>query len=214
MSNTSASNTSYMSSSVKLHLTPTQTVGPFFSDCLLRAGALCNSLAGDNTEGQRIRIEGHVCDGDGAPVPDAMVEIWQANSYGRYNHPADNRDLPLDPAFTGFGRTGTDEDGAFLFETVKPGPVPYSDGRLQAPHINVTVFARGLLNHLVTRLYFPDDPATAEDPILALVPAERRATVVAQVSNENNRAWEPDGAPVYRFDIVLQGEGETVFFNV
>src|SRR3954449_2688571 len=125
----------------KLPLTPTQTVGPFFSNCLLRSGALCNSLLSPHTVGERIRIEGRVLDGETQPVPDAMVEIWQANSYGRYNHPADGRDLPLDPGFTGFGRTGTDEDGSFWFETVKPGAVPFDDANQQAPHISVTVFA-------------------------------------------------------------------------
>src|SRR5919199_2083093 len=123
----------------KLSLTPTQTVGPFFSNCLLRSDALRNSLVTPDTPGERIRIEGRVLDGDGAPVPDAMVEIWQANAYGRYNHPADRRELPLDPKFTGFGRSGTGEDGAFWFETVKPGPVPFNGARFQAPHINVTV---------------------------------------------------------------------------
>ena len=201
-----------MSSASKLPLTPTQTVGPFFSDCLLRTGALCNSLLSDNTEGEVIRIEGRVLDGDGEPVPDAMVEIWQANSYGRYNHPSDQRDLPLDPDFTGFGRAGTDEDGSFWFETVKPGPIPYDETRSQAPHINVTVFARGLLNHLTTRIYFADDPATASDPILALVPVERRDTLLAQVA-QPSRASAESGRH-YRFDIVLQGDKETVFFNV
>src|SRR4051794_8980897 len=181
-----------------LPLTPTQTVGPFFSDCLLRSGAFCNSLVGPDTRGERIRIEGRVLDGEGAPAPDAMVEIWQANSFGRYNHPADARDLPLDPDFTGFGRSGTGEDGTYWFETVKPGAVPYDDARSQAPHVNVTVFARGLLNHLVTRIYFADDPATAQDPVLALVPAERRAALLAR----SPQAREADGMPVYNFDII------------
>ena len=190
-----------------LLLTPTQTVGPFFSDCLLRAGALCNTLVGAETPGERIRITGRVLDGDGQPVPDAMVEIWQANAAGRYNHPADGRDLPLDPGYTGFGRTGTDESGAFWFETIKPGPVPFDATRQQAPHISVTMFARGLLNHLLTRLYFADEAANAADPVLARVPAERRATLVARRS-------DVDGTPVYTFDLVLQGTDETVFFNL
>jgi protocatechuate 3,4-dioxygenase alpha subunit len=187
--------------------TGSQTVGPFFHDCLLRADAVRNVLSGTATEGERIRIEGRVFDGDCVGVPDAVVEIWQANHYGRYNHPADMRDLPLDPAFTGFGRTGTDAEGAFWFETIKPGRVPFDGERMQAPHICVAVFARGLLNHLLTRLYFADDPATADDPVLRLVPAERRATLLAQPTNA-------DGARIYHLDIVLQGAGETVFFNL
>jgi protocatechuate 3,4-dioxygenase alpha subunit len=157
--------------------------------------------------GERIRIEGRVLDGDRLPIPDAMIEIWQANAAGRYNHPTDGRDLPLDPQFTGFGRAGTDTHGSYWFETIKPGAVPFDDRRLQAPHICVTVFARGLLNHLYTRLYFADDAATADDPVLQLVPAARRATLLAQPA-------KLDGITVYRFDIVLQGVGETVFFNL
>jgi protocatechuate 3,4-dioxygenase alpha subunit len=185
-------------------LTPSQTVGPFFAPCLLRADAACSILTTPTTEGARIHITGHVYDGDGAGIPDAIVEIWQANHYGRYNHPVDTRDLPLDPAFRGFGRSGTDAAGAFWFETIKPGPVPFDDQQMQAPHICVAVFARGLLNHLLTRLYFADDPATAADPILAHVPAARRPTLLAQ----------PDGADGYTFDMILQGTGETVFFNL
>jgi protocatechuate 3,4-dioxygenase alpha subunit len=187
--------------------TGSQTVGPFFHDCLLRADAVRNVLVGATTEGDRIRIEGHVYDGDWVGVPDAVIEIWQANHYGRYNHPADMRDLTLDPAFSGFGRTGTDADGAFWFETIKPGRVPFDGERLQAPHICVAVFARGLLNHLVTRLYFADEPANVDDAVLQLVPAERRATLLAQPN-------PVAGASVYRLDIVLQGTGETVFFNL
>ena len=187
--------------------TGSQTVGPFFHDCLLRADAVRNILAGPGTAGERIRIEGYVYDGDGAGVPDAVIEIWQANHYGRYNHPADTRDLPLDPEFTGFGRTGTDADGAFWFETIKPGRVPFDAERVQAPHICLAVFARGLLNHLSTRLYFAGDPANADDPVLGCVPSQRRATLLAQ----------PDGSVglnIYRMNIVLQGAGETVFFNI
>ena len=188
-------------------LTPAQTVGPFFHPCLLREDAPGNVLVRPQTAGGRIRIEGRVLDGDGGPVADALIEIWQANSHGRYRHPRDRGAAPLDPAFTGFGRCGTDETGRYWFETVKPGPVPFDGDRLQAPHICVTVFARGLLNHLVTRLYFADEPANAADPVLHQAPEERRATLLAQ------RA-EAHGAAVYRFDIILQGAGETVFFNV
>ena len=188
-----------------LGLTPSQTVGPFFSPALLRADAEQHVLATVATEGERLHIEGVVYDGDRQPVPDALVEIWQANAAGRYNHPADTRPLALDPAFTGFGRSGTDEDGRFWFDTIRPGRVPDANGGLQAPHIVVTVFARGLLNHAVTRLYFADDLANDDDPVLALVPAERRGTLLARPAGEGG---------AYRFDIVLQGPGETVFFNV
>jgi protocatechuate 3,4-dioxygenase, alpha subunit len=188
-------------------LTSAQTVGPFFHPALLREDCRRNELVGPETAGERIRIEGSIYDGEGAPVPDALVEIWQANSRGRYRHPLDRRDVPLDAGFVGFGRAGTDAAGRYWFETVKPGPVPFHEGRFQAPHICVTVFARGLLNHLVTRLYFEDEVATAGDPVLRLVPAERRSTLLA-------RREEGDGCTLYRFDIVLRGDGETVFFNV
>jgi protocatechuate 3,4-dioxygenase alpha subunit len=188
-------------------LTTSQTIGPFFSPSLLRDDARRNVLVQPGTEGERIRIEGRVLDGDGLSVTDALVEIWQANARGRYNHPADTGPAALDPAFAGFGRSGTDEDGGYWFETVKPGPVPLGRGGFQAPHIVVTVFARGLLNHAVTRLYFGDDPATRDDPVLLSVPAERRPTLLAA-------RHQSDGQPVYRFNIILQGEAETVFFNV
>ena len=189
-----------------LPLTSSQTVGPFFHDGLLRFDAQRNVLASPETPGERIRIEGQVYDGDGQPVPDALIEIWQANTHGRYNHPADRRDLPLDGAFTGFGRSGTDANGAYWFETIKPGHVPFDDAHLQAPHICVAVLGRGLLNHAYTRLYFADDPDTDNDPMLQLVPVERRGTLLAQPTSNK-------GMQVYRFDIVLQGAGETVFFN-
>ncbi|HEU5102480.1 MAG TPA: protocatechuate 3,4-dioxygenase subunit alpha [Roseiflexaceae bacterium] len=186
--------------------TSSQTVGPFFHPGLLRPDAERPVLAQPGAAGRHIRIEGTVFDGDRLPIPDAMIEIWQANAHGRYNHPADDRDLPLDPSFIGFGRSGTDSEGRYWFTTVKPGRVPFDAQSMQAPHVCVAVFARGLLNHLLTRLYFADDPATADDPLLALVPAERRSTLLAQPASA-------DGASVYRFDIVLQGAGETVFFN-
>jgi protocatechuate 3,4-dioxygenase, alpha subunit len=192
-------------------LTASQTVGPFFGPALLREDARRNVLARPETAGERMRIEGRILDGDGAPVPDALVEIWQANAHGRYNHPDDQGSALLDPSFLGFGRAGTAEDGSYWFETVRPGPVPFDGERLQAPHLCVTVFSRGLLNHLVTRLYFEDEPANDGDPILCCVPEDRRATLLA--SRVIGR--EPAGAMlVYRFDIVLQGAGETAFFNV
>jgi protocatechuate 3,4-dioxygenase, alpha subunit len=190
-----------------LLLTGSQTVGPFFSPGLLREDARRNVLTQPETFGERIRIEGCVLDGDGVLVPDAMVEIWQANTYGRYNHPGDQGSGTLDASFTGFGRSGTEDNGCYWFETIKPGPVSFTSELLQAPHICVTVFARGLLNHLVTRLYFADEPANENDPVLNYVPADRRATLLA----ERELAGE---TVIYRFDIILQGVGETAFFNV
>ncbi len=191
----------------KLLLTSSQTVGPFFAPILLRQDAVRHVLVEPETVGERIRIEGHVLDGDRLPVPDALVEIWQANAQGRYHHPRDQEPAPLDPSFVGFGRSGTEDEGLYWFETIKPGPVPFDAERKQAPHICVTVFSRGLLNHLVTRLYFADEPSNASDPVLLCVPENRRATLLA--------ARQQEGASVvYRFDIVLQGEGETVFFNI
>jgi protocatechuate 3,4-dioxygenase alpha subunit len=190
-------------------LTAAQTVGPFFAPALLREDARRNVLTRPETVGERIRIEGRVLDGDGVAIPDAMVEIWQANAHGRYNHPADAGHAPLDPSFLGFGRSGTEEDGSYWFETVKPGPVPFDEAQqhMQAPHICVTVFARGLLNHVVTRMYFEGEPANVGDLVLQCVPNERRETLLAK--------HEPGSAMVvYRFDIVLQGANETAFFNV
>jgi protocatechuate 3,4-dioxygenase, alpha subunit len=188
-------------------LTSSQTVGPFFAPALLREDARRNVLTRPDTVGERIRIEGRVLDGDGVPVPDALIEIWQANAQGRYNHAADQGAAQLDSSFLGFGRSGTAEDGSYWFETVKPGLVPFDGERMQAPHICVTVFSRGLLNHLVTRLYFEDESGNVLDPVLQYVPNDRRATLLA-------RREARDKVVVYRFDIVLQGADETVFFNL
>ena len=186
--------------------TPSQTVGPFYAIGLTRA--TMNILVSDATQGQRIRIEGQVFDGDGQTVPDAMVEIWQANAYGRYNHPDDKQEKPLDPSFMGWGRSGTDKTGLFSFETVKPGSVPGPDESAQAPHINVTVFARGMLVHAYTRIYFTDEMENKTDPVLnSIKNKERRQTLMAARQEKN-------GKTVYRFDIRLQGENETVFFDM
>ncbi len=193
---------------------PSQTVGPFFAYGLTpeQYGYPCQSvvspaLVRDETEGERIRLTGQVLDGEGKPVDDAMVEIWQANAHGRYNHPADDRrDNRLDPHFRGLGRSGTgaDPQHRFVFDTVKPGTI--GDGH--APHLNMIVMMRGLLVHLFTRVYFADeDEANAADPVLALVPAARRATLIAKRSDMATGA-------LYRFDIHMQGPSETVFFDV
>jgi protocatechuate 3,4-dioxygenase alpha subunit len=186
-------------------LTPSQTAGPFFHSGLLRDPL--NTLTTEQTRGERIRLEGYVYDGDRTGVSDALVEIWQANAAGRYRHPADLRPVPLDPAFVGFGRAGTDEHGFYEFESIKPGPVPFDPHKTQAPHIGVCVSARGLLDHLRTRVYFDDEHANRDDPVLALVPEPRRPTLLA-------RRRTVEGQTVYRFDIILQGDQETVFFEL
>jgi protocatechuate 3,4-dioxygenase alpha subunit len=182
--------------------TPSQTVGPFFKPALIRSGA--ESLITTKSRGDRVTIEGRVIDGDGAPVTDAMIELWQANADGRYDHPDDLQEKMIDPEFHGFGRAATDERGSFRFYTIKPGLVPGTGVAFQAPHINVSIFARGLLKRLVTRIYFPGEPLNADDAILNLVVPERRSTLIARMEKP----------AVLRFDIVLQGENETVFFDV
>jgi protocatechuate 3,4-dioxygenase alpha subunit len=180
--------------------TPSQTVGPFFHDALLDEDR--SELVSPDHPGA-IRIEGAVYDGAGEPVTDAMVEIWQANESGHYNDP---KELPPGSgAFSGFGRSGTDAGGEFSFVTVKPGTVPGPDGSLQAPHVMVSVFARGLLKRLVTRVYFPDEEdANSSDPVLSSIEEpELRGTLVAR-----------DEGEVLRFDIHLQGENQTAFFEL
>lgn len=183
-------------------LTPSQTAGPYLSIGLLRDLIGFELVSPDDP--RAVRVRGRLLDGMGDPVPDGMVEIWQASSSGRYAHPADDReDVPLEEGFRGFGRSGTADDGWFEFVTVKPGPVPAADGA-QAPHLVVGVFARGLLKGLVTRMYFPDErEANAADPVLSDLDEASRETLVAR---------EEDGA--LRWDIRLQGESETTFFRV
>jgi protocatechuate 3,4-dioxygenase alpha subunit len=182
--------------------TPSQTVGPFFHIGLRDVGA--DRLVAPR-DPEATRLVGTVFDGRGEPVNDALVELWQANRHGRYDHPEDpGEELPLEPGFRGFGRCQTDASGKYRFATVKPGPVPHPAGGMQAPHINVSVFARGLLKRVVTRIYFPDErEANETDAVLSTVEAGRRSALVAR---------EDDGA--LRFDIHLQGERETPFFDV
>ncbi len=183
-------------------LTPLQTLGPFFGIMLRRRTE--SRQVTDATIGSRIVVEGHVFDGAGEPMPDAFVETWQADANGRYCHDEDRRPQRPDPAFNGYGWAHTREDGGFTFETIKPGRVPAPDGGDQAPHILVSVMARGILTRFITRIYFEDETANAVDPILALVPENRRDTLIARRSGEGR----------YRFDLVMQGPGETVFFDV
>ena len=191
----------------KLTPTPSQTVGPFFHIGLDRPE--WGDLTRGNPTGERIAIEGRVLDGDGAPVPDAMIELWQANAAGRYNHPEDRQeDKPLDPNFRGFGRVATNAEGHFRVVTIKPGPVPGRGNALQAPHITLAVFARGMLIHLYTRIYFADDPRNAADPLLsAIEDAAIRGTLLARPAGAGN-------PPVWHFDIVLQGDNETAFLDI
>ena len=186
--------------------TPSQTVGPFFGVGLVQPSQAQHVLVNDRTNGERVSIEGTVFDGAGQPVPDALVEIWQANAQGRYRHALDTGPASLDPDFFGFGRCPTDSRGVFRFDTVKPGAIHDVDGKRHAPHINVTVFARGMLVHAFTRVYFADD-LLENDPALALVDVSRRDTLVAA------RTALGDGRVGYRWDIHLQGERETVFFD-
>jgi protocatechuate 3,4-dioxygenase alpha subunit len=191
----------------KLIPTPSQTVGPFFHLGLVRAE--WSDLTADNPVGERIGIEGRVLDGDGAPVPDALIEVWQANAAGRYNHPDDSReDKPLDQHFRGFGRVATDASGRSRLVTIKPGSVPGHGNALQAPHINVVLFARGLLRHLYTRIYFAEEAANDADPLLSSISdAAARRSLIAQ----RESGGDP---PVYRFDIVMQGNNETAFLDI
>jgi protocatechuate 3,4-dioxygenase, alpha subunit len=162
-------------------------------------------LAGPHVSGERVTIEGCVLDGDGAPVPDAVIEIWQANAFGKYAHPEDLQDKPVEAGFLGYGRAATDDSGRFSFSTIKPGAVPGPDGKMQAPHLAVSVFMRGLLKRLVTRIYFPDGAGNEADFVLNLVEASRRGTLIARPVAGR--------AGVLEWNVVMQGQSETVFFD-
>lgn len=200
--------------------TPSQTAGPYVHIGLIpqQAGfdifenSFGNMIAGRSTRGERIRIEGRVLDGLGAPCRDVLLEVWQANAAGRYNHPVDQqRDKPLDSGFRGWGRAGTEfTTGLYTFETIKPGPVIGRRGyKPMAPHVNIWLVARGINIGLATRMYFEDETTLNEqDPVLRMIePAVRRKTLLARRENR-------DGDVVYVFDIHLQGDQETVFFDV
>jgi protocatechuate 3,4-dioxygenase alpha subunit len=176
---------------MSLQATTSQTVGPYLHIGLI--WLIIEKLATARVPGERVSIEGRIVDGDGKPVNDALVEIWQADSRGRYGT----------KAFRGFGRSATDEKGMFRFQTIKPGRVPGPGGKMQAPHIAVNIFMRGQLKHLVSRIYFPGDAANGADPVLQLVPAARRATLIAKKTGRAALEW----------NVILQGRGETVFFD-
>ena len=178
---------------MSLLLTASQTTGPFVAISFERT--VIDDLAPPSVSGDRVVIQGRVLDGDGKPVNDALVEIWQANAAGKYGQ----------KGFRGFGRSATDDQGAFRFQTIKPGRVAGADGKLQAPHIAVNIFMRGLLKQLVTRIYFPGEAANAQDAVLARVPQARRGTLIAKKAAGKAGALE--------WNVILQGREETVFFD-
>jgi protocatechuate 3,4-dioxygenase alpha subunit len=189
---------------MSLQATTSQTVGPYFKIGLQWLNR--DNLVGEGVSGERVTIQGRVFDGDGVPVPDAILEIWQANAHGKYDHPEDTQDKPLESGFKGYGRVPVTAAGAFRFATIKPGSVPGPKGGEQAPHLLVSVFMRGVLRRMVTRIYFPDEPRNAADFILNLVEPARRPTLIAKKSA---------GAPgTLEWNVVLQGSDETVFFDL
>jgi protocatechuate 3,4-dioxygenase alpha subunit len=183
--------------------TTSQTVGPFFK---IGMSALYRTeLAASEMPGERLTIQGRILDGQGHPVPDAVLEIWQADSAGNYSQGSNANDESQRGAFFGFGRVPTDTEGSFFFSTIKPGRVPGPGGTQQAPHIVVSLFMRGLLNRLVTRIYFAGDPANDQDFALRLVEADRRYTLLAAPVAGNPGLLE--------WNVILQGDQETVFFD-
>src|ERR1700733_3542824 len=214
---------------MSLQATTSQTVGPFFK---IGLGWLYdNTLAKKNVSGQRVTIQGKVLDGDGVPVTDAILEVWQANALGKYNHPEDKQNKPLEPEFTGFARVPVNSAGTFPFPPHQPGSVAGPNGKDQAPHLLVSVFMRGVLRRMVTRIYFPDEPRNAADFILNLVEPARRSTLIAKKiattiekqteqkatakKTAKNIANGPGGSPVtLEWNVILQGAEETVFFDV
>jgi protocatechuate 3,4-dioxygenase, alpha subunit len=184
------------------HSTPSQTVGPFFS---IGLNPLNRANLAEGSGGAPVVIRGRVLDGDGNGVPDAVLEIWQADADGRYPHPENAGASRDSAAFFGFGRIPTGAEGEFSFTTIKPGPIHGPDGNPQAPHLQIAVFMRGLLKQLVTRLYFPEEPLNSSDPVLRVVPEPRRETLIARKS-------EPD-INTLEWNVCLQGTNETVFFD-
>jgi protocatechuate 3,4-dioxygenase alpha subunit len=187
---------------MSLQATPSQTAGPYFR---IGVGPLyCHDVAGAEALGARISVSGRVVDGDGAPVSDAFIEIWQADADGIYRHAEDRRAAGATSAFAGFGRVAMDERGQFQFSTVKPGRTAGPNGKLQAPHLAVLIYMRGLLKPVLTRIYFGDEPiANDADPVLALVPTERRATLIADFEADSGYVW----------NVCMQGQYEIVAFS-
>jgi protocatechuate 3,4-dioxygenase alpha subunit len=188
---------------MSLVVTASQTVGPY-----LRIGfspLLVDALAPAGTPGERITVRGNMVDGEGGVINDGALEIWQADAQGRYAHPEDGGNGTAGKVFRGFGRILADRNGAFQFTTIKPGPVAGPDGQPQAPHLVVTLFMRGMLTHLFTRMYFPREPLNATDPVLRRVPSDRRGTLIAATAADKS---------VFEWNIVSQGSNETVFFDL
>jgi protocatechuate 3,4-dioxygenase alpha subunit len=187
---------------MSLLTTPSQTVGPYLKIGFLPL--LIDAIAPAGVPGERITIRGRMSDGDGKPINDGVLEIWQADAQGKYAHPEHGQKTVAANAFRGFGRVLTDGGGAFRFTTIKPGPVTGPDDKQQAPHLVVTVFMRGMLRHVITRMYFPDEPLNGADPVLQRVPVDRRATLVATAGSEKS---------TLEWNVVSQGPTETVFFD-
>jgi protocatechuate 3,4-dioxygenase alpha subunit len=196
-----------------LGITPSQTVGPYYAYCLTPTKyslgeIFTNDLIVPGLEGEKIKIEGRVLDGDNVGIYDSMIEIWQADAKGGFAHARGG--AGENTGFKGFGRTEPLDDGYYHFTTIKPGRVKTPDGKLQAPHIDVAVFARGMLKHLFTRIYFGDEESNKDDPVLQQVPADRRDTLIAKPQGNG-------GEKIYRFDIRIQegpeGPPETQFFE-
>lgn len=187
-----------------LKRTGSQTIGPFFNTALLRAGdndLTCRQADGPRAEGEVVELRGRVFDGDGAPCLSVLVEIWQADAAGKYGDESD-------PNFAGFGRHVTDADGNYSFTTVIPGPVPGKGNAWQAPHISLSLFASGLLKRVTTRVYFPNEATNDDDPVLSGISEDAvRATLIAkEAASASPRTFE--------FDVILQGKGETAFFDL
>ncbi len=181
--------------------TPSQTVGPYLAIVLPWTDG--PDVVAPGSPG-RITINGRLTDGAGESVPDGLIEVWQADPQGRFDHPDDPRGAARHDGFRGFGRCPTDADGRFHFHTVKPGPLPDGADGTEAPHLDVSVFARGLLHRLVTRIYFPDETANAGDAVLGTLSPDERGRLIADAQDDGT----------LRFDIRLQGEDETPFFQI
>jgi protocatechuate 3,4-dioxygenase beta subunit len=194
-------------------VTPSQTIGPFFALGLVNEtdrDLACKVPDGPRAQGQPIFVSGRVTDERGNPVRKALIEVWQANRWGKYEHPDDRTDAPLDPNFKGWGRMLTDDDGRYRFRSIKPGayPNPGYDDWYRPPHIHYSIFAAGLMQRLITQLYFPGEELNDIDPILNGIEAlDERAALIAR-----RAADEPDGSQHYTFDIVLRGPAQTPFF--
>lgn len=188
---------------MSLRGTTWQTVGPYFQIGLDRLSG--HDIAGEGVRGERVSIHGRIVDGTGLAIPDAVIEVWQANAAGKYAHPEDAQDKLLEQDFRGFGRFASDDEGNFRFTTIKPGSVPGPDNTDQAPHLVISIVMRGLLRGLITRAYFPHEPQLATDPILQLVHPSRRSTLMLQPSSEH--------AGLFHWEIRMQGPAETVFFD-